>query len=193
MWLVINSLFTLFIYAQIVLPWQEKRTCLVRITDIVHDILPRYNTSWIINVLEYMYKCHFLCHLLYWQTIDVSVFCLAVTFLMYARIIMLCVCPFKVSEQAFPLIDYSQKLVLWSVPFFENDLFFSAHIAMTILCGLCLPTNYSCYRFYYFLSAGLQGICMLFSKVHYTIDILVAPYISYGSYQLARWILTVTE
>jgi len=185
--ILLNTVLTLITYARYFLPWQEKRSCLVRLYDGVHECLPVINTTSIINLLVYFSYAHYLWYMLYWQTVNLSLFGLHFTFLIYNRILMLSLCPLLVPEKAQSLTDVTQKLILGDIPFFENDLFFSGHVSCGVMLGLTVG-NVSGAYVHYGLTL-LQAICMLFSKVHYTIDILVAPYVSYGCFVLAQMAL----
>jgi hypothetical protein len=181
---MVNMFCTLIFYARYVLPWNEKRKCLVRLYDGIHEFLPVLNTTPVINTLEYFCYIHYLLALFYWQTVNIYLTCLSFTLLIYARISMISVCPLLVPPNAKPLIDMSQKIILGNIPFFENDLFFSGHIAGIMTLGFTV--GYPEASYYYYWVAFFQGICMLFSKVHYTVDILVAPYVAFGSYTMAE-------
>jgi hypothetical protein len=185
--LIINTVMTLFCYGRFFLPWQEKRKDLVRIHDRVHDALPLINTSPMINFLAYSSYIHYL-YYMYQGQVDIELSCLYLTLLIYHRIAMIYVCPLLAPVRAYPLVDMTHQLVLRGVNTFQNDLFFSGHVACGIMLGLTIHDEPSASNWHY-LCTGLQALCMLFSRVHYTIDILVAPYVSYGCFVLARFIL----
>ncbi len=63
-----------------------------------------------------------------------------------------------------------------------NDLFFSGHIGdLTTLFFLC--GNKSIRR-YIFACAAFVGLFLVWQRVHYSVDVLAAPFFSYISYQV---------
>ena len=68
-----------------------------------------------------------------------------------------------------------------------KDLFFSGHTASLVLCFL-LVKNKSL-RIFLACVITLLVALLLLQKIHYTIDFVIAPFISYGCYQLAELIM----
>ena len=68
-------------------------------------------------------------------------------------------------------------------PFITKDLFYSGHTSILILMALCLkkPTD----KGLAFLGAGTVGVLLLVQHVHYTVDVLAAPFFSYTTYVVA--------
>ncbi len=63
-----------------------------------------------------------------------------------------------------------------------NDLFFSGHTATMVLLFLTARSYYL--KFLFCLLAFLLGLMLLFQHVHYTIDVLAAPFFAYGCYRI---------
>jgi hypothetical protein len=63
-----------------------------------------------------------------------------------------------------------------------NDLFFSGHIATLALFYLALK-EYK-WRYYMIICALLVSGMMIVQRIHYTIDLLLAPFFTYGMYIL---------
>lgn len=66
-----------------------------------------------------------------------------------------------------------------------NDLFFSGHTALPFLLGLIF-WKYKTLRYFFFVASGIAGVSVLLSHVHYTIDVIAAPFITYAIYKLAQ-------
>jgi len=95
---------------------------------------------------------------------------------------MIFLCPLKVLPHAAPLHDPVQRLALVNIQPFVHDLFFSGHVSACVTMGLTASVHPE----YFFASAAAITVLMFFSKVHYTIDLMVAPYVAWGSYCMAQ-------
>ena len=71
--------------------------------------------------------------------------------------------------------------------YFENDMFFSGHTAMTFL-GFYLFRR-SWLRYVYLVGSIVMGIVVLAMHVHYSVDVLAAFFMTYGSYRIGHTIL----
>jgi ABC-type multidrug transport system fused ATPase/permease subunit len=68
----------------------------------------------------------------------------------------------------------------------EAGFFFSGHTGLTFLMALIFWNK----RFWRIAFLGLAvtfGIAVLFAHVHYTIDVLAAPYMSYGIFKMSQY------
>ena len=63
-----------------------------------------------------------------------------------------------------------------------KDLFFSGHTATAFLLYLLMDRKL--YRILFLLCTVLIGILLLIQHIHYTVDIVVAPFVTWVSYQL---------
>jgi hypothetical protein len=73
------------------------------------------------------------------------------------------------------------------IPFvgFQNDLFFSGHVAIPFLGFLLFKENKIKYSF--LAISVIMGIVVLLMHVHYTIDVFSAFFITYGSFKAGEW------
>ena len=62
-----------------------------------------------------------------------------------------------------------------------RDLFFSGHTASLTLLALAVPKKV---KWFFFTLTALVAISVLWQKVHYTIDVLAAPLVSYFCYYM---------
>lgn len=65
-----------------------------------------------------------------------------------------------------------------------RDLFFSGHTSTMFLLTLVMPRPRL--RPWMFLATAGVAACVLLQKVHYTIDVLCAPFFAYGAYRMIR-------
>ena len=68
-----------------------------------------------------------------------------------------------------------------------KDLFFSGHTSTLFLIYLISPKGIL--KSVYLLCTVLVGLFVLLQHVHYTIDVIAAPFFTYASYTIARVIL----
>lgn len=97
------------------------------------------------------------------------------------RMITMSLVPLEPPIGLIPLVDpvlsfmYTGKQV-------NKDLFFSGHTATMYLLYLMLPPGI--YRKMAFVGVIVMGICLLFQRVHYTVDVIVAPFFAYGALRI---------
>jgi hypothetical protein len=66
----------------------------------------------------------------------------------------------------------------------NRDLFYSGHTSLLFLFYLC--ANKKADKYYILIAAISVGILLLIQHVHYTIDIVCAPFFAYGCYWLSK-------
>ena len=90
-------------------------------------------------------------------------------------------------------LDAPERLILLNDPFVQffgsgevltKDLFFSGHTATLFL--LFLISDKKQLKIIFLISTILVGIAVLLQHVHYTIDVLAAPFFAYSSYKIAK-------
>jgi len=86
-------------------------------------------------------------------------------------------------EGAIPLQDPFVQ-ILGTGQLLTRDLFFSGHTSTLFLIGLSMPRKGL--RYTYFVAAGVVAFCVLFQHDHYSIDVMAAPFYTYGAYRLVR-------
>ena len=67
---------------------------------------------------------------------------------------------------------------------FRNDLFFSGHTAFPFLAFLIFRDSWI--RWVFLAGSLVQGTTVLLMHVHYSIDVVAAFFIAYGSYSICR-------
>jgi len=68
---------------------------------------------------------------------------------------------------------------------FQNDLFFSGHTAVAFLGFLIFKEKKI--RYFFLGLSILMGITVLLMHVHYSIDVLSAFFIAYGTFKIGEW------
>ena len=74
---------------------------------------------------------------------------------------------------------------LFSFFIFQNDLFFSGHVAISFLGFLAFKD--SKIKWFFLTSSVIMAIIVLLMHVHYTIDVLSAFFITYGTFKVGEW------
>ena len=103
------------------------------------------------------------------------------------RIVVMWATPLEAPEGLLPLNDPLVRLFGPS-KLLTKDLFFSGHTSTLFLLGLAVTAPR--WRALFFASAAVVGFCVLWQHVHYTIDVLAAPFFAYGSWRIAEAIGT---
>lgn len=88
-------------------------------------------------------------------------------------------------------LDPSPQLIPLTDPFVESlssgtltrDLFFSGHTSTLFL--LFLTANSRPLRVFFLIGTVIVGICVILQHVHYTFDVVAAPFYSYTCYRLS--------
>jgi hypothetical protein len=101
---------------------------------------------------------------------------------------------FRMLAMAITPLDPPPDMLALKDPFVEffgtgrtltRDLFFSGHTATIFVLSLVSPYRFA--KRMYALSTALVAICVLLQHVHYTVDVLAAPFFAFGSVQLVHW------
>lgn len=155
----------------------------VVLRDPVLALLAPRDLTWVIFIV--IYACVGCTVLLLWR--DPPAFALA--FRAYAlmvvfRIIAMSVTPLDAPLGAIPLRDpFIDQL--WNGRTLTRDLFFSGHTASLCIVVLATPVRYVAARRWFAAGACVVGACVLWQRVHYTVDVLAAPVFSYAAWRLA--------
>ena len=68
----------------------------------------------------------------------------------------------------------------------EAGFFFSGHTGLPLLMALIL-WNKKTWRYIYIALSIIFGIAVLFAHIHYTMDVLAAPYMTYGIFKMSQY------
>lgn len=165
---------TLWVCRYIVLPYNETRTTLTYLEDPVFSVLPFSNFAKVVDNLHNSALTMFLVRMLCYQTAQYIATCMwAYASIVWTRMIFMMVCPLRAHVMLLRLQNSQTNP-------FDNDLMFSGHTATLVFMGLADPH----YRNFYFSLTVWVAFCMLLTRIHYTIDILVAPFVTFTCFTL---------
>jgi hypothetical protein len=103
----------------------------------------------------------------------------AYTILTVFRIMSIYLVPLDPPLSLIPLKDSFLEMFFYSGRQNLKDLFFSGHTATIFLFAFGFKKKYQ--RLFFFLGASLVGVLVLLQHIHYSIDVLAAPFFAYGA------------
>lgn len=178
MYLPLLTVTTFFVYTQVFLKWNEQRPTLVQLDDKFLKLFPTYNTWFPVTTLQQISHLYYI-YLCVQGYVPITETLWSWNYLIWLRCFCMFLCPLKAPKNTQPLYDFTQSWVTRKSQPFMNDLMFSGHLSACCIMGLTSQQPI----FYYF--AAIIGFLMLFSKTHYTIDLVIAPMASYCVYNLS--------
>jgi hypothetical protein len=118
--------------------------------------------------------------------IMLSMALIAYTFVLTFRMLTIAITHFEAPPDLIGLQDPVSNLVYGSKSI-TKDLFFSGHIATVSLVYLCVHKKID--KYYLLFAAISVSMLLLIQHVHYTIDIVCAPFFALGGFWLARKVI----
>lgn len=100
------------------------------------------------------------------------------------RILCLFLVPLDPERLMIPLDDPFVGRLFYNGSVITKDLFFSGHVSTMFLFFLAIPFRNLKYLF--IVATSLVSVFILIQHVHYTIDVVAAPFVSWVSYRLAH-------
>ena len=107
------------------------------------------------------------------------------TLLVILRMIVMYITPFNAPEKLVPLNDPFVQM-FGSGDILTKDLFFSGHTATLFLLFLITDKKYL--KIIFITCTLLVGISVILQHVHYTVDVVTAPFFAYVSLRLVKLI-----
>jgi hypothetical protein len=107
----------------------------------------------------------------------------AYTLLLTFRMGMMYVIPLEAPIGMIMLVDPVAR-AFGNGPNWAKDLFFSGHTSTTFLCALSVrsrPLSFLCFG-----ASASVAVLIVLQHAHYTIDVLVAPFVAFASQRLAH-------
>jgi hypothetical protein len=153
------------------------------INDAVLNILPVQNFS--VSIFLLIYSVILLTFISLSQYPILFLKCIqAYCLLVGIRILCLYLVPLDPEGQMIPLDDPFVGRLFYNGSMITKDLFFSGHVSTMFLFFLAIP--YRTLKYLFIVATLLVSVFILFQHVHYTIDVIVAPVVSWVSFRLIQ-------
>lgn len=165
------------------LVWNEQRSG-VELPDPVLARLPALDLSWPIFALIYGTLIVTIVHLAR-QPRHLLIALQAYGLLAVVRIAMMYSIPLEAPPRMIMLVDPLVRLFGDGGGNWAKDLFFSGHTSTTFLCALSVQSRFL--RLLCFTACASVATLILLQHAHYTIDVLVAPFVAFAVQRIARY------
>ena len=154
----------------------------ITLYDPLHNILPIYNWNYVLSIITNLATIFIVIENLYMNTF--IRFFLKFIIISYIRLICIYLVPLDIPKNNIHL-KYYPKIIFNRVGVnYKYDYFFSGHTSLLILCILN-----SYFKITYTLSCIIVIYMLVSQRVHYTIDILIAPFIVYTVNDIVNYIV----
>jgi hypothetical protein len=152
------------------------------VDDWVLDRIPTIDVSnWIFLVL-YPASLYFVFRLVTNTTLCITALW-GYIFLCLARMATIYFIPLEPPATILHLTD-PFSVFFYGKEFITKDLFFSGHTATLCLLGMCLEKRIE--KQIFFIGTGILGVLLLVQHVHYTMDVIGAPFFSYLCWYMGK-------
>lgn len=149
--------------------------------DIILDNIPTIDLDFIF-IYGYMIVIAILfIHPLFFKVSELHKVISQFSLLIMVRALFTCLTHLQIPTDA---ISFKIPDII-SIISFKNDLFFSGHTAVTFLGFLLF--RHSKLKYFFLISSVIMGAVVLLMHVHYTIDVVSAFFITYGTFKIGGW------
>lgn len=159
----------------------------VLINDWVLDRLPAHDVSTYIFVILYPAS-----GFLFWRIKSNSSMCITFLwgyiFLCLIRMLTISLIPLDTPKNLIHLSD-PFSIIFYGTNLITKDLFFSGHTASLFLVGLCLENKRE--KYIVFAATVVLAVLLLIQHVHYTADVIAAPFFSYLFWYIGKTIAKI--
>jgi len=152
-----------------------------RLNDLLLSRIPAYDVS--IPIFLFLWAATLL--IIYRGVQNPNIFIRILwsyTLLCLSRVITICVVRLDPPAGLLPLNDRLAN-AFYGPTFVTRDLFYSGHTASVFLIFLCLQKKGD--KWFALLASVSVGVLLLIQHVHYTVDVVAAPFFAYLMYLLA--------
>lgn len=101
------------------------------------------------------------------------------------RLVVMYLLPLEAPAKLLPLNDPFVQ-IFGTGEILTKDLFFSGHTATLFLLSLIIEKR--SFKILFLSSTILVGTAVLLQHVHYTVDVIAAPFFAYTSYKIINWL-----
>lgn len=173
----------IFVYGSF-LDYIEARPGII-LTDPVLYLFSPLDVTWYTFSIIYLSVVVALVHLS-WQPHQLLITFQAYSFIALARMASMYLTPLDPPPLLIPLEDpFVQSL---STGVLTRDLFFSGHTSTLFL--LYLSSTGRNMKIFFLICTILVGLLVLWQHVHYSIDVLAAPFYAYSCYKVSSFLTT---
>jgi hypothetical protein len=153
-----------------------------------NDILLNYLPAW--NVSKYIFLITYgsilLAFIYLFQDPKQYLKCLQAYFILTIfRITSIYLIPLEPPQDIIPLVDPLVTNFLFDNYSITRDLFFSGHTSTLFLLSLVVQNRIL--KFLFLLATLVIALLVLVQRVHYTIDVVAAPFFAYISYVIVSF------
>ncbi len=149
------------------------------IADVVLDSIPKFDTLYFhLGALNVLVVVAIVTMVVFPRRFPMAMFVLAATIFVRALFI---------NMTHLGMYEDAQRIYGAGVTF-GGDLFFSGHVALPFVLAMTF-WNVPWARYFFFLCSFVLGVQSLLGHLHYTIDVLAAPFIAYGIYRAVARLL----
>jgi hypothetical protein len=178
----ISILLTVVIFTFYFFAYIENRAGGVTMNDWVLKMIPAKNVSFPIVLLESSAIILFLVRSITNPAMVIT-FLLAYIFILITRNITIGITELRPPVGLIALKDPIASLIYKSNSI-NRDLFYSGHTSLLFLFYLCV--NKMADKYYLLFAVIVVGVLLLIQHIHYTVDVLCAPFFAYGCYWLSK-------
>lgn len=183
-WLI--SLITTLVFLKlsgVYLMYNETRTNGVQLNDWVLNALPPADVTYILFGITW--TCIIAGVLInFFKPITAMYMLWSITIIAIVRSCVMYLVPLLPPEGIIPLKDPLVEYCFYSDLVMQKDLFFSGHTANMVLVSLIMPIKWL--QKLLVLATCAVAFLLLKQHVHYTIDVIAAPFFAYLSFFLAK-------
>lgn len=170
---LIGLVVTLVAYARFLTRVEMRQG--VAFIDPVHAIMGPVDLTWPIFIMLYGALLVALAMLLrHPDALIVGV--QAYTIQVAMRMLMMWAMPLDPPPTMIALTDPIVSSVTSGGPPLTRDLFYSGHVAILVVGSMVMPQRWA--RIALTVVAITMGVCLIVQHVHYTVDVLVAPFVA---------------
>lgn len=143
-------------------------------------LLPVKNWSKLIFFIEYLAIIAMFFHVIDRPAYFIR--CLAgVVVLQLVRCLFIVFIPLSPPSDMIFLVDPFTQFFFGENIHVSNDLFFSGHVSLLVIFFFMVQNKYL--KYYLLFASITVGLLLVWQHVHYTYDVLFAPFASYGVYK----------
>jgi hypothetical protein len=154
----------------------------IPVVDTIHSLFPRISSEFVhADITFFLFDLRYPILFLFLPIAPFALYALASCVLLRAVCINLT--HIGMPDGIIPIVS---SITFW------GDLFFSGHVANTCMLGFIF-WQLRPLRYLWFTASAILGISAILGRYHYTIDVVAAPFFAYGTFQLSRNWLFVSQ